>query len=62
MRMKKPFKRGDLSALVFLSVFVIALLFVCFLTPTGEPMWTLHRDWKCTDAGDKTVCIHSLKP
>jgi hypothetical protein len=60
--MKRPLQRGDRLALVFIGVFVVALLSVFFLPLTGRPNWTLHRDWTCTDAGEKTVCIHSLKP
>jgi hypothetical protein len=60
--MKKPLQRDDLLALVFLGVFDIPLLSVCFLTATGGPNWTMHRDWKCTDVGEETVCINSLTP
>ena len=61
MRLRRPGKNGDKAAIIFLAVFVLAILSMPFLTPVLPVIsrsfnWGFGSDWHCTKDSIEPIC------
>jgi hypothetical protein len=62
MRLRRPGKNGDRAAIIFLAVFVLAILSMPFLTPhlpvTSSRLfnWGFGLAWHCTQDIIEPIC------
>jgi hypothetical protein len=62
MRLRRPGKNGDKAAIIFLAVFVLAILSMPFLTPDLPVIssrlfnWGFGPAWHCTKDSIEPIC------